>query len=149
MGVEGSNDGATPQEQQTEAQQQNGNGCNDGTAPQEQQTEAQQQNGNDCNGGTTPQEQQQEAQDPEGNDNEMYLLLDDESDYIKTELDNDTVSNQEHHRKRNFISIRQKIEIAEAAVRGKTALCLPFVVWHGKTTYRAIKFDVISNHCQN
>ena len=105
MDVEGCNDGATPQEQQTEAQQQNGNGCNDGTTPQEQQTEAQQQNGNDCNDGTTPQEQQTEAQDPEGNDNEMYLFLDDESDYIKTELDDDTVSTQEHHLKRNFISI--------------------------------------------
>ena len=47
MDVEGCNDGATPPEQQTEAQQQNGNGCNDGTTPQEQQMEAQQQNGND------------------------------------------------------------------------------------------------------
>ena len=53
MDVEGCNDGATPQERQTEAQQQNGNGCNDGTTPQEQQMEAQQQNRNDCNDGTT------------------------------------------------------------------------------------------------
>ena len=105
MDVVGCNDGATPQGQQAGAQQQNGNGCNDGTTPQEQQTEAQQQNGNDCNDGTTPQEQQQEAQDPEGNDNKMYLFSDDESDYIKAELDDDTVSTQEHHRKRNFISI--------------------------------------------
>ena len=149
MDVEGCNDGATPQEQQTEAQQQNGNGCNDGTTPQEQQTEAQQHDGNGSNNGTSPQEQQTEAQDPEGNDDEMYLFSDDESDCIETELDEDTVSTKEHHRKRNFISIRSKIEIAEAAVRGKTALGLPFMVWHGKTTYRAIKFDVISNHCQN
>ena len=58
----------------------------------------------------------------------MYLLSDDESEYIETELDNDTVSTQEHHHKLNFISIRWKIEIAEAAVRGKTALGLPFMV---------------------
>ena len=106
MDVEGCNDGATPQEQQAEARQQNGNGCNDGTTPQEQQTEPQQENGNDCNDGTTPQNQHQEAQDPEDNDDEMYLFSDDESDYIKTELDDDTVSTQEHHRTRNFISIR-------------------------------------------
>ena len=97
MDVECCNDGATPQEQQAEAQQQNGNGCNDGTTLQEQQMEAQQQNGNDCNDGTTPQEQQQEAQDPEDNDDEMYLFSDDESDYIETELDDNTVSTQEHH----------------------------------------------------
>ena len=121
MDVEGCNDDATPQEQQAEAQQQNGNGCNDGTTPQEQQQEAQQQNGNDCNDGTTPQEQQQEAQDPEGNDDEMYLFSDDESDYIETELDDGTVSTQEHHHKQNFISIRRKIEIAEAAVRGENS----------------------------
>ena len=48
----------------------------------------------------------------------MYLFLDDESDYIETELDDDTVSTQEHHCKRNFITIRWKIDIAEAAVRG-------------------------------
>ena len=119
MDVEGCNDGATPKEQQMAAQQQNGNGCYDGTPPQEQQTEAQQQNGNDCNDGTTPQEQQDEAQDSEGNDAEMYLFSDDESDYIETELDDDTVSTQEHHRKQYFISIRRKIEIAEAAVRGE------------------------------
>ena len=40
MESEGCNDGTTPQEQQTEAQQPEGNGCNDGTTPQEQQTEA-------------------------------------------------------------------------------------------------------------
>ena len=97
----------------------------------------------------TPHEQQEEAQDPEGNDDEMYLFSDDESDYIETELDDNTVSTQEYHHKRNFISTRWKIEIAEASVRGETALGLPFVDWHGKTTYRAIKFDVISNHCQN
>ena len=96
-------------------------GCNDGTTPQEQPTEAQQQNGNDCNDGTTPQEQQQEAQDPEGNDDEMYLFSDDESEYIETELDDNTVSTQDHHHKRNFISIRRKIEIAEASVRGKNS----------------------------
>ena len=62
MDGEGCNDGATPQEQQTEAQQQDGNGCNDGTTPQEQQTEAQQHDGNGSNNGTTPQEQQTEAQ---------------------------------------------------------------------------------------
>ena len=51
------------------------------------------------NDGTTPQEQHQEAQDPEGNDDEMYLFLDDESEYIETECDDNTVSTQEHHRK--------------------------------------------------
>ena len=35
MDGEGCNGGATPQEQHTEAQQQNGNGCNDGTTQQE------------------------------------------------------------------------------------------------------------------
>ena len=128
MDVEGCNDGATPQEQQAEARQQNGNGCNDGTTPQEQQTEPQKENGNDCNDGTTPQEQQQEAQDPEDNGDEMYLFSDDESDYIETELDDNTVSTQEHHRTRNFISIRWKIEIAEAAVRGKNS---PGFTLHG------------------
>ena len=118
MDVEGCNDGATPQEQQAEAnntqeQQTEANNA------QEQQTEAQEENRNDYNDGTTPQEQQQEAQDPEDNNDEMYLFLDDESDDIETELDDDTVSTQEHHRTRNFISIRWKIEIAEAAVRGK------------------------------
>ena len=99
MDVEGCNDGATPREQQMEAQQQNGNGCNDGTKPQEQQMEAQQHDGNGSNNGTTPQEQQTEAQDPEGNDDKMYLFSDDESDCIETELDEDTVSTKEHHRK--------------------------------------------------
>ena len=83
--------------------------------------EPQQESSNDCNDGTTPQEQQQEAQDPEDNGDEKYLFSDDESDYIKTELNDDTVSTQEHHRTRNFISIRQKIEIAEAAMRGKNS----------------------------
>ena len=118
MDIEGSNDGATPQEQQAEAnntqeQQMEANNT------QEQQTEAQEENRIDCNDGTTPQEQQQEAQDPEDSDNEMYLFSDDESDHIETELDDDTVSTQEHHHTRNFISIQQKIEITEAAVRGK------------------------------
>ena len=35
MEIEGCNDGMTPQEQQMEAQQPEGNGCNDGTTPQE------------------------------------------------------------------------------------------------------------------
>ena len=39
--------------------------------PQEQQTEAQQHDGNGSNNGTTPQEQQTEAQEPEGNEDEM------------------------------------------------------------------------------
>ena len=121
MDGEGCNDGATPQEQLMEAQQQNGNVCNDGTTPQEQQAEAQQHDGNGSNNGTTPQEQQTEAQEPEGNEDEMYLFSDDESDCIETELDEDTVSTKEHHRKRNFISIQWKIEIAEAAVRGKNS----------------------------
>ena len=72
---------------------------------QEQQTEAQEENRNDYNDGTTPQEQQQEAQDPEDNNDEMYLFPDDEFDDIETELDDDTVSTQEHHRTRNFICI--------------------------------------------
>ena len=104
-----------------EAQQHDGNGCNDGTTPQEQQMEAQQHDGNGSNNGTTPQEQQTEAQEPEGNEDEMYLFSDDESDYIEAELDEDTVLTQEHHCKCNFISIRRKIEIAEAAVRGENS----------------------------
>ena len=121
------NDGTTPQEQQTEAQQQDDNGCNDGTTPQEQQMEAQQHDGNDCNNGTTPQEQQTEAQqqdkaqEPEGNEDEIYLFSDDESDCIEAELDKDTVLTKEPRHKRNFISIRWKIEIAEAAVRGENS----------------------------
>ena len=35
----------------------------------------------------------------------FHLFSDDESDYIETELDDDTVSTQEHHRTRKFISI--------------------------------------------
>ena len=59
----------------------------------------------------------------------MYLFLDDESDCIEAELDKDTVSTKEHHRKQNFISIRWKIEIAEAAVRGKPPWVYP--LWSG------------------
>ena len=119
MESEGCNDATTPQEQQMEAQQPEGNGCNDGTTPQEQQTEVQQPEGNGCNDGTTPQEQQMEAQQPEGNEAQMYLFLDDESDYIEDESGEDTVQTEQHHSKRNFISIQWKIEIAEAAIRGK------------------------------
>ena len=90
--------------------------------------EAQQQDGNGSNNGTTPQEQQTEAQVPEGNEDEMYLFSDDESDCIEAELDKDTVLTKEHHRKRNFISIQWKIEIAEAAVRGKNS---PGFTLHG------------------
>ena len=120
------NDGTTPQEQQTEAQQHDDNGCDNGTTPQEQQMEAQQQDDNGCDNGTTPQEQQMEEQEPEGNEDEgnedkMYLFLDDASDYIEDELDEDSVSTEEPQHKCNFISIRQKIEIAEAAVRGETS----------------------------
>ena len=78
----------------------------------------------------------------EGNEDEMYL-------FFEAELDEDSVSTEEPPPKCNFISIRRKIEIAEAAVRGKPSMDLPSVVLHGKTTYREIKFDVISNHCQN
>ena len=56
----------------------------------------------------------------EGNEDEMYLFLDDESENIEAELNKDSVSTEEPPPKRNFISIWQKIEIAEAAVRGKT-----------------------------
>ena len=82
-----------------EAQQSEGNGCNDGTTPQEQQTEAQQPEGNGCNDGTTPQEQQTEAQQPEDNEGQMYLFLDDESDYVEEESEEDTVQTDEHHSK--------------------------------------------------
>ena len=105
MDGEGCNDGATPQEQQTEAQQHDGNGCNDGTTPQEQQTEAQQHDGIGSNNGTTSQEQQTEAQEPVGNEDEMYLFSDDESDCIEAELDEDTVLTKEQQCKQNFISI--------------------------------------------
>ena len=56
----------------------------------------------------------------EGNEDKMYLFSDDESENIEAELDEDSVSTEEPPPKRNFISIRQKIEIAEAAVRGET-----------------------------
>ena len=70
MDIEGCNDGATPQEQQAEAnntQEQQAEANNtqeqqtEANNTQEQQTEAQEENHNDCNDGTTPQEQQQEA----------------------------------------------------------------------------------------
>ena len=80
---------------------------------------AQQPEGNGCNNGTTPQEQQMEAQQLEGNEGQMYLFLDDESDYIEDESEEDTVQTEQQHSKQNFISIQQKIEIAEAAIRGK------------------------------
>ena len=115
----GCNDGTTPQEQQMEAQQPEGNGWNDGTTPQEQQMEAQQPEGNGWNDGTTPQEQQTEAQEPEGNEEQMYLFSDDESNYIEDESKEDTVQTEELHSKQNFISIQSKIEIEEAAIRGK------------------------------
>ena len=115
----GCNNGTTPQEQQTEAQEPEGNGYNNGTTPQEQQMEAQEPEGNGYNDGPTPQEQQMEAQEPEGNEEQMYLFSYDESDYIEAESEEDRVQTEEHHSKQNFISIRQKIEIAEAAVRGK------------------------------
>ena len=56
----------------------------------------------------------------EGNDDEMYLFSDDDSEDIEAELDEASVSTEDPPPKRNFISIRRKIEIAEAAVRGKT-----------------------------
>ena len=80
----------------------------------------------------TPQEQRMEAEGnadegieaggiaDQGNEDEMYLFLDDESENIEAELDEDSVSTEEPPPKCNFISIRRKIEIAEAAVRGKT-----------------------------
>ena len=80
----------------------------------------------------TPQEQRMEAEGnadegieaggiaDEGNEDEMYLFSDDESENIEAELDEDSVSTDEPPPKRNFISIQRKIEIAEAAVRGKT-----------------------------
>ena len=120
-----------------------------GTTPQEQQTEAQQPEANGCNDGKTPQEQQMEAQQPEGNEGQMYLFSDDESDNIEDESKEDTVKTEQNHSKQIFISIWCMIEIAEAAIWGRTALALPSVVWHGKATCRAIKLNVISNHCQN
>ena len=35
----------------------------------------------------------------------MYLFLDDESDYIEYESEEDTVQTEQHHSKQNFISI--------------------------------------------
>ena len=99
--------------------------------------------------GNEDEEDEDEGNADKGNEDEMYLFPDDESDYIEAELDEDSVSTEEPPPKRNFISIQRKIEIAEAAVRGKPSLDLPSVVWHGKTTCRATKFDAISNHCQN
>ena len=48
------------------------------------------------------------------------MFSDDKSENIEAELDEDSVSTDEPRPKCNFISIRRKIEIAEAAVRGKT-----------------------------
>ena len=141
MESEGCNDGTTPQEQD--------NGCNDGTTPQEQQTEAQQPEGNGCNNGTTPQEQQMEAQQPEGNAGQMYLFLDDESDYIEDESEEDTV--QTEQRTANEISSPsdRRLKLQRLLLGERSTLALPSVVLLGKTTCRLIKFDVISYHCQN
>ena len=74
----------------------------------------------------TPQEQPMEGEGnsfDEDNDDEMYLFADDESEYVEAELDEDSESTEETEEpppKRNFISIRRKIEIAEAAVRGRS-----------------------------
>ena len=40
----------------------------------------------------------------------------------------------------------RRLKLQRLLLGGRTALALPSVVWHGKTT---IKFNVISNHCQN
>ena len=74
----------------------------------------------------TPQEQPMEGEGnsfDEDNDDAMYLFADDESEYVEAELDEDSESTEETEEpppKRNFISIRRKIEIAEAAVRGRS-----------------------------
>ena len=74
----------------------------------------------------TPQEQPMEGEGnsfDEDNDDAMYLFADDESEYVEAELDEDSKSTEETEEpppKRNFISIRRKIEIAEAAVRGRS-----------------------------
>ena len=70
--------------------------------------------------GNEDEEDEDEGNADKGNEDEMYLFPDDESDYIEAELDEDSVSTEEPPPKRNFISIQRKIEIAEAAVRGKT-----------------------------
>ena len=102
----------TPQEQMMESE-----GCNNGTTPQEQQTEAQQPEGNEGQANTEQQPDDNEGCDDLDNDNgQMYLFSDDESNEIEDESEEDTVQTEQHHSKRNFISIQQKIEIAEAAI---------------------------------
>ena len=43
----------------------------------------------------------------------------------------------------------RRLKLQRLLLGGRTTLALPSMVWHGKTTCRAIKFDIISNHCQN
>ena len=56
------------------------------------------------------------------------MFSDDKSDYIEDESDKDAVQTEQHHSKQNFISIWWKIEISEAAIRGKNS---PGFTLHG------------------
>ena len=87
MEIEGCNNGTTPQEQQTEAQQPEGN---EGQANTEQQPD-------DNEGHDDPIEPQEQVSDDDNG--QMYLFLDDESDDIEDESEEDTVQTEQHHSK--------------------------------------------------
>ena len=99
MESEGCNDGTTPQEQQTEAQQPEGN---EGQANTEQQPD-------DNEGCDDPIEPQEQVLDDDNG--QMYLFLDDESDDIEDESEEDTVQTEQHHSKQNFISINGRLKL--------------------------------------
>ena len=85
----------------------------------------------------------------EGNEDKMYLFSDDESENIEAELDEDSVSTEEPLPNAISFPSNRKLKLLRLLLGGKPSLDLPSVVLHGKTTYREIKFNVISNHCQN
>ena len=79
----------------------------------------------------------------------MYLFSDDELDDIEDESEEDTVQTEQHHSKQISSPSNGRLKLQRLLLGERTALALPSMVWHGKTTCRANKFDVISNHCQN
>ena len=83
-------------------------GCNDGTTPQEQQMEAQQPEGNEGQANTEQQPDDNKGHDgpiepqkqvPDDDNGQMYLFLDDESADIEDESEEDTVQTEQHHSK--------------------------------------------------
>ena len=83
-------------------------GCNDGTTPQEQQMEAQQPEGNEGQANTAQQPDDNERCDdpiepqeqvPDDDNGQMHLFSDDESDDIEDESKEDTVQTEQHYSK--------------------------------------------------